>query len=140
MGCDYYIITYIIIEYLDNHGNKHEAYITYSRQPGYFSFYGDSDDEDYDAKYDKYIDDVLKVTKQPITIFENNQYTSEFLKNKYRHLIIEKLNDINKMYAKREFYYDESICDYIELINNDSPSITELNLVKIVKKESRELR
>ena len=95
MGCDYYICKYLYIYYLNE---EIPSLIELSKERGYFYYPNiDSDDENYDKINNKYIIEQLKPSMKPVTIYENNIFTSENFESKYKSLIQEELNnDIKK--------------------------------------------
>jgi len=112
MGCDYYINKYLEIKFQ----NKNSLRIELESNRGYYSFSLDEDDPDYDEKYQEYVENILKPSMKPIIIFENNQFLTETLENKYKFLIEHEMDKYNK--------YSECKIGFTDII-------------KIVKRESR---
>lgn len=68
MGCDYYIYKYLKIKFSSIYILP--LYIELERDIGYFNFYLDEDDDDYDKKYKKYVKETLTPNILPIIIYE----------------------------------------------------------------------
>ena len=81
MGCDYYKINMLEI-YKDD---DLIGYTEWSRKRCYFKDCSIDSDSDVEIDYDKYYEE--KLDKVPLdedkVLFINNQWTSEFIKNKY---------------------------------------------------------
>jgi hypothetical protein len=112
MGCDYYIIRYLKVTFEDSTSFDIEL----ERDRGYFDFYMDEDEPNYEEKYREYIQSVLSNEMKPIVIFKDKEFSTLFLENKYKLLIEEELNSFNK---------------------NRDLKMEWTNIKKIVKKESR---
>ena len=92
MGCDYYICKYLDINF--KYGEF--TMIPLERDSAYFHFTLDEDDPDYDAKYEEYVEETLKPSMKPITIYEDNEFQTKKLEDKYKALIEEELETYNK--------------------------------------------
>lgn len=91
MGCDYYIRKDLVIYFNDN-----ISYINLSHEIRYFHELNfDTDEEDYEKKYDD-INEQLKPDMKPITIYIDNNFTNESLEKKYKNIIEDKLKRCNK--------------------------------------------
>ena len=88
MGCDYYINTYLKI----NFQSISPFHIQLEQQNGYFDL-----DED-DPNYAKYITESLTPHMKPIIIYEKNQFVNSILENKYKLLIHNELDIYNKFH------------------------------------------
>ena len=92
MGCDYYICKYLEIKFLYLDSTR----IDLERDYGYYNFSLDEDDPDYDIKYKEYVEETLEPSMEPIIIYEDNEFKSNKLENKYKSLIEEELETYNK--------------------------------------------
>jgi hypothetical protein len=92
MGCDYYICKYLEIkfQYMDY------IMVQLERDYGYYNFSLDEDDPDYDIKYKEYVEETLEPSMKPIIIYEDNEFKSKKLENKYKALIEEEFESYNK--------------------------------------------
>lgn len=91
MGCDYYINKYLRIKFQ----NIDTWYIQVEEQKGYFNFYLDNDDYEYDEKYSEYVEETLTPILNPIIVYAQNQFVNSKLQNKYKTCIEEELNMYN---------------------------------------------
>ena len=112
MGCDYYIIKYLEVTLEDSTSFQIEL----ERDNGYFDFYMDEDEPNYEEKYKDYIQLTLSDIMKPIIIFKDKEFSSLFLEKKYKLLIEDEINRINRFNKNRKEW---------------------TNIKKIVKKESR---
>lgn len=71
-------------------------FIQLEKVRGYFNFYLEEDDPDYDEKYKKYVKERLIPDMKPIIIYEKNQFVNSNLENKYKLFIQEELNKRNR--------------------------------------------
>ena len=92
MGCDYYICKFLEITF--TYGNY--TMIELERDYGYYNFSLDEDDPNYDAKYKEYVQETLEPNMKPITIYEDNEFQTKKLEDKYKSLIEEELETYNK--------------------------------------------
>ena len=100
MGCDYYIVNRLKIQY----DADKISYIVLDELKCYYeelSFTDlNSDDSDYDEEFEKIINErYLRVLYKPLLIFENNNWKNDNLCDKYKNLISQELcsnfDDIN---------------------------------------------
>jgi len=91
MGCDYYIYKYLKI----NFQGILPLFIKIEEEKGYFNFYLDEDDNNYEEKYEKYVKDILTSVMKPIIIYEKNEFINNKLENKYKLLIDKNINIYN---------------------------------------------
>lgn len=111
MGCDYYIQKYLYIHYKD----KSKDYISLSTDRGYFYFSSDldEDDPDFEIKNNELIRLQLKPRMKPIIIYQDNEFLSNFLENKYKFIVEQKMKngkywiDIEKIIKKENRYERE---------------------------------
>ena len=110
MGCDYYIYKYLYIYYLNE---NIPSLIELSKEYGYFYYPNlDSDDEEYEKINQKYINEQLKPSMKPITIYENGIFISEYIESKYKSQIQKELNSTQKKWedikivSKKEVRYE----------------------------------
>lgn len=102
MGGDYYIDKNLVIKFINC---IDIITIELEHDRGYFLFYEDKDDPDYDTKYRKYMEETLLKVMKPITIYENNQFVTTKLEDKYKALIETELN----LYKKKWKYILEIV-------------------------------
>jgi len=93
MGCDYYIEKILKVKF---ENRTDYIIINLESNNGYFDFSLDEDDPDYDAKYEKYVERTLKPNMKPIIIYENNDFLTKKLQDKYKLLIEQELKNYNK--------------------------------------------
>lgn len=93
MGCDYYIDKFLKVKF---ENRMDYIIIDLESDRGYFDFSLDEDDPNYDEKYEKYVEETLKPHMKPITIYDNNDFLTKKLENKYKLLIEEELKNYNK--------------------------------------------
>lgn len=106
MGCDYYIDKSL---YIYDYNDKTLSYITLEESRGYYSYYKDEDETDYD--YESYKTKMLEPSFKPIIIYVNNSFTKLCFEKKYEKLINYELkicnktwDDIDKIIKKEERY------------------------------------
>ena len=100
MGCDYYIVKELEIDFKYSIVPLH---IELERDRGYYYFSLDNDDPDYDEKEKEYINDMLTPHMKPIVIYDEYGFTSKKLEDKYKELIEVELELYNKHHEyKRE--------------------------------------
>jgi len=80
LGCDYYILK--ILQIYHNENDYLEIEIDRNRE--YYNYYYDSDDEEYDDKVSKYIEDILTPQMDPIVIYNNNSFNKLSSETKYK--------------------------------------------------------
>lgn len=100
MGCDYYIVKEIEIDFKNSIFPLH---IELERDSGYFNFSLDEDDPDYDEKEKEYIKDILKPYMKPIILYDEDGFISKKYENKYKKLIEEELELYNKNHYSKEW-------------------------------------
>jgi len=93
MGCDYYIEKILKVKF---ENRTDYIIINLESDRGWFDFSLDEDDPDYDAKYEKYVEETLKPNMKPIIIYENNDFLTKKLQDKYKLLIEKELKNYNK--------------------------------------------
>lgn len=103
MGCDYYITKQIEIDF---HYSIHPLFIELERDQGYYCFSLDEDDPDYDEKEAEYINDTLKPSMKPIFIYEEGNFMSKKLENKYKDLIDQELELYNRYHENKKEWKD----------------------------------
>lgn len=91
MGCDYYKCKYLKIKF------QYLTTLTIDLEidNGYYNFSLDEDDPDYNQKYEEYVEEILNNVMEPIIIYDNNQFRSSKLEDKYKYLIDIKLKESN---------------------------------------------
>lgn len=105
MGCDYYIVKQLEIDF---HYGIDPLFIELERDRGYFdfSFSLDEDDPDYDAKEAEYIAEMLNPRMLPIIIYEEVEFKSKKLEDKYKVLIDQQLELYNKYHENKKEWKD----------------------------------
>jgi hypothetical protein len=98
MGCDFYIIKFLNIYY----NNKTESFIDLDREKGYYHYWFDEDEEDYEKKRKEYIESVLEPHMKPILIYEENQFVRPLFETKYKSIIEKELNQHYKSWENIE--------------------------------------
>lgn len=99
MGCDYFIIKQLNIEYLkDNDNTVYNDIIELEKQNCYFNnqiedLNYDSDDSTNSECNDN--SNYLKVTHIPRILFKNSNWKNNILKEKYENFIFDELNNCN---------------------------------------------
>lgn len=111
MGCDYYIYKYLKIKFSSIYILP--LYIELEKERGYFNFHLDEDDDEYDKKYKKYVQETLTPNMLPIIIYEKNQFVNSKLENKYKLFIQEELNNYNRRYENKIEWND--ILDIVKI-------------------------
>ena len=96
MGCDYYIVKVLNIYYNDNDYLRVEL----ERERGYFNYYYDEDEEDYEDKVNKYIKDILTSQMKPIIIYSNNSFNKLSSETKYKIIIQNEINEYDKKWCE----------------------------------------
>jgi hypothetical protein len=91
MGCDYYIDKSL---YFYDFENIPFAFIHLERVRGYYNYYKDEDEPDYD--YKSYIEETLTPSMEPIVIYSNYTFNKLSFEKKYKKLIEYELNNCNK--------------------------------------------
>lgn len=107
MGCDYYVQTELVIEYLDKMGRKSTIYTDRSIEKGYIFQPSDYDsDDDWETagkKYDAEIDRKIKKNTYNKLIFDNNTWIKDSYRKKYEDKFKRELKEIDnilKIYKK----------------------------------------
>jgi hypothetical protein len=95
MGCDYYIDKNL---YIYDYNNIILSYINLEHERGYYWFYSllDEDEDGYDKELTSYIKDTLEPSMKPIVIYSNNNFNKLSFQNKYKKLIENDLELVNK--------------------------------------------
>ena len=92
MGCDYYVIKILEIEYEEN-GIKRTEEIEVDIDRRYFLDYYDEDsDAESDINYEEKYQHYLTVNYVPLILFENGKWKSDRIKEKYEMMIINVTN------------------------------------------------
>ena len=107
MGCDYYIQTQLVIEYLDNLGRFSVIYTDRYIKKGYLFKCSDYDSDNIcETEYQKCkseIEQKIKENTYNKILFENNAWTKETYKNKFEQRLtkeFKEISNINKIYKK----------------------------------------
>ena len=107
MGCDYYIQTTIVIEYLNKMGNKSVIYTNQDITKGYIFSYQDYDsDDDVNTKHTKYMAELERKINECIydkVLFENDKWIKESYRKKYEEQLkteFKEITNIKKIYKK----------------------------------------
>jgi hypothetical protein len=107
MGCDYYVQTELVIEYLDKMGRLSIIYTDIIVNKGYIYQPSDYDsDDDYETaikKYDAEIERRIAENTYDKVIFDNDEWTKETYKTKYNERLMrefKEIDNIKKIYKK----------------------------------------
>jgi hypothetical protein len=102
MGCDYYIVKYLQVEYVNDDDDTTTIDIELNKEKGYFSYDNmtdsdsdsdSTDDESYNTKFERKFGKYLKVTYVPKTLFSNNKWKSESIQEKYQDIILNEIKE-----------------------------------------------
>ena len=110
MGCDYYIVKALEIDF---NRSIFSHYIDLERNVGYYyDFNLDEDDPNYDELEREYIQNILKSGMEPILIYDGEDFTSKKLELKYKEVVEKELlkcektwKDVRKI-CKIEYRYE----------------------------------
>jgi hypothetical protein len=93
MGCDYYILKLLRIYYSDSDYLEVEL----ERERGYYDdLQFDEDADDYEEKINEHIRQTLLPKTEPILIYSNGEWNKSLCETKYKGLIENELNIVNK--------------------------------------------
>jgi len=114
MGCDYRIISQLVIHYLDKTGKMSVIYTDTNEKKVYISEYEygyDSDDDDYNTlveKYNKHLKKIIEENTYDKILFDEERWLEESYKKKYENRIIKQFDDISKLLKvyKRVYCWD----------------------------------
>ena len=108
MGCDYYIYKKLYIYYKND---RNTTLILLEHDRGYFYEINiDEDEEDYEEKIEKSIQEQLEPKMKPISIYLNDVFCKPSFEEKYKSLILQHLprdkvwEDIVKIVKKESRY------------------------------------
>jgi hypothetical protein len=98
MGCDYYIVKYLEVEYVNDDDDNETIHIEVSRERMHFrtdilSDTDSIDSESYNTKYQKKYSKYLEVTYVPRILFNNNKWKSENIQEKYEDKILNEIKE-----------------------------------------------
>lgn len=114
MGCDYYIVKQLEINYINCNDEEIITTLELDREKCYFLYYiddsFDSDDsidhEAYYKNYEKKYARYLNVTYVPKVLFENGKWKNERIQEKYDETVKEQIgNDKILKIIKKEIRY-----------------------------------
>jgi hypothetical protein len=107
MGCDYYVQSELVIEYLDKIGRNSVIRTNIGRSNQYIYNYDDSDsDDDEETKYKKYLAEIERKIKENTydkVLFDNNEWIKESYKKRYEEKLkrdFKEISIIKKIYKK----------------------------------------
>jgi hypothetical protein len=103
MGCDYYIQTDLVIEYLDKMGRLSLIYTNRSIKRGYLFKELDNDTETSYKKYKAEIQIIIKNNTYNKILFDNANWVKETYKKNYKADIkrqFREIDNIQKIYKK----------------------------------------
>ncbi len=107
MGCDYYVQSELIIEYIDKMGRNSVIHTNLSLDKGYIFNYTDFDsDDDDETKYKKYLVEIERKIEDNTynkILFENNAWVKESYRKKYEEQLkreFKEIVEIKKIYKK----------------------------------------
>jgi hypothetical protein len=100
MGCDYYVQTELVIEYVDIIGRISLIRTNYSLDRGYIYQSPDYDsDDDQETCYKKYKAEIAKKIEENTynkILFENDEWVKESYKKKYDVFLKREFKEIHK--------------------------------------------
>lgn len=114
MGCDYYIVRQLRIDYTTLDGKQKKYIHELDRQRCYFTEYDvscDSDDTEYhdrmNALQSQMIESCLRVQYKPRSIYENGQWKNKEVEAKYMHTIVNTIGATSQLVSivKEEVRY-----------------------------------
>ena len=135
MGADYYIVKVLYV-YLNNNSlllrevlEKHAGY--------FYGFDYESDESDYEEKWNEYIKDELKPHMKDIIIYENNSFKNEQCEKKYKQFVEDELNEQNKEHELNK----QNEQNELILLSNKAKYITEIlnDTIDLRKKKKDEV-
>jgi len=103
MGCDYYIQTDLVIEYLDKMGRLSLIYTNRSIKKGYLFKFLDDDTETSYKKDKAEIQIIIKNNTYNKILFDNSTWIKETYRKNYKHDIkrqFREIDNIQKIYKK----------------------------------------
>ena len=100
MGCDYYIVKQLHVEYVDDDDLERSIDIELDRERGYY-FYNDIEsfdsddtvDESFWSKFDRKFNKYLEVTYQPRILFQNGKWKSDSIQEKYMDNVTQEIGN-----------------------------------------------
>jgi hypothetical protein len=96
MGCDYYIVKVLQIEY---YTDNNDSEIEVSRDRCYYIFDYDEDEDDYDEQMNAYIENTLIPKMKPIILFSMSTFNKVTSEIKYKTIIEDELKNHNKTWS-----------------------------------------
>jgi hypothetical protein len=96
MGCDYYIVKALEIDFNYSISSR---FIELERNSGYFNFDLDEDDPNFDTLYKEYIYETLEPGMDPILIYEEGDFTSKKIELKYKEMVEIELLKLGKAWT-----------------------------------------
>lgn len=100
MGCDYYIQTELVIEYIDTTGKISYIWTNRDLTKGYIFNYLDKDsDDDHETCYKKYQAEIERKIKENTynkILFENDVWIKESYRKKYEEQLKREFKEIRK--------------------------------------------
>ncbi len=101
MGCDYYIQTELVIEYVDIVGRISIIRTNYNIQKGYIHQSPDYDsDDDQETCYKKYKAEITKRIKENTynkILFDNENWIKETYRKNYEEILKREFKEIHKL-------------------------------------------
>jgi hypothetical protein len=112
MGCDYYIVKQLHVEYIDDDDLERNVDIELDRERGYFYNDMDSldsddtDDESFSSKFTRKYSKYLEVTYQPRILFQNGKWKNDSIQEKYTDNVTQEIaNGMLFKITKKEVRY-----------------------------------
>ena len=98
MGCDYYIVKYLQVEYVNDDDDTATIDIELNKEKAYFSYDNmtdsdSSDDESYNTRFERKYGKYLEVTYVPKILFNNNKWKNETIQEKYEDIILNEIKE-----------------------------------------------
>ena len=107
MGCDYYVKTELVIEYIDIIGRISFIFTNQDTSKGYIFNYKDHDsDDDQETSYNKYkveLERKIKENTYNKILFENDEWIKESYRKKYEEQLkceFKEIHKFKKIYKK----------------------------------------
>jgi hypothetical protein len=99
MGCDYYIVKQLHVEFVDDDDLERNVDIELDRERAYFHNdmdsldSDDSDDETFSSKFDRKYSKYLEVTYKPRILFQNGKWKNDNIQEKYTDNVTEEIGN-----------------------------------------------
>jgi hypothetical protein len=97
MGCDYYIDKEL---HIYDCSDVVLSYVRLEHERGYYWFSStlDEDEDGYETEFERYRQESLTPRMKPIVIYSKNAFRKVSFENKYKQLIDDELDSLNKTF------------------------------------------